>query len=175
MWFLRVLLKVPRVLRRRLSQSINEVYMSVCWLISSLLLLLGQNLRTVHNERYRQKLNSPFFYMYFPTAILLQDVVYMYTNFSERNSDAWISTSVSEQEKMFQTRPDTLTRQQNKNFLKFLSQNPNHFTSLFSFSHIRLVSNTWCTVKEKNLEIMADPKVNFFIFKTQNRNRKNFS
>ena len=97
--YFRVFLKVLGVLRRKLYQSINEVYMSVCWLIISLLLLFRQNLQTVHNERHRQKLSSPFFYMNFPTAILLQDSLYMYTNFSDRISDAWIITSVSEQGK----------------------------------------------------------------------------
>ena len=130
--------------------------------------LFGQNLCTDHNEWYRQKLNRPFFYMYFPTAILLQDAVYMYTNFSEEIQMPELVLVYQNRKKMFQIRPDTLTRQQNKNFLEFLSQNPNHFTSLFSFSHIRLVSNTCiaivrCTVKEKNLEIMADPKVSSFL------------
>ena len=63
--------------------------LSVYWLIVSLLLLFGQNWHTVHSEARRQNLNSAFFYMYFQTAILLQDAVYLYTNFSEWNSDPW--------------------------------------------------------------------------------------
>ena len=97
---------LPKVFRdkwSRVSQNPYEVF--DCLLIKDFsLLLFGQKLRIFHSKARSQKLNSAS--IYFPTAILPQLAVYICLTISDKGIQM-PSTSISEQEKTFQTWQDT--------------------------------------------------------------------